>query len=483
MIAWRGWFLGLRARLLLAFVIVALLSGTATAGASYVTARRTTLADAQSQILLQTRDRLDALAPTISRRPSQVELDDLVSRLKEELPGRVAATYRSMQAPSVVLAAETRAPDVPVALRRSVSATGHFMWQRIEFNGRPFLVSGTPMKDDRGQLSGLVIYVLSDLDRLQKSLDALGRSTIPIMVVCLLAAALLALLAARGVLRPVRDLRHGVRVLAAGEFHTRLRVRGSDELADLARTFNDTATTLESTVGELRRMEANAQRFVADVSHELRTPLAAMTAVTDTLDEEATRFGGDAAAAVRLVSAEIQRLGHLVENLIDISRFDAGRAVLRREDDVDVAELVAATLAARGWTDQVEVAAPTRISASVDRSRVDVIVANVVGNALQHGAPPVNVAIAQTIGIDGQSDVAVEVTDHGSGVAPEIIPNLFDRFYKADAARGRTEGSGLGLAIAQENARLHGGTIEVEASGDVGATFTIHLPGVSPEDR
>lgn len=248
------------------------------------------------------------------------------------------------------------------------------------------------------------------------------------------------------------------RRLAGGGLDTRIEVRGSDELADLALTFNVTAATLESNIAELQRMEAHARRFVADVSHELRTPLAGLTAVTDTLEEELSDAGGDTGMAVRLVGTQTRRLAQLVENLIEISRFDAGQAVLRLEDGVDMGALIRTTLASRGWTDRVDAQLPTGVLAEVDVFRVEVIVANVVGNALKHGAPPVTVALVDVPEPDGTGAVTVTVTDRGPGVPPHVRPYLFERFFKADAARTRSEGSGLGLAIALQNARLHGGS-------------------------
>ncbi|MEK8104956.1 HAMP domain-containing sensor histidine kinase [Micromonospora sp. M12] len=228
-----------------------------------------------------------------------------------------------------------------------------------------------------------------------------------------------------------------------------MTVRGVDELADVARTFNETAGTLERQVGELRRMESDARRFVADVSHELRTPLAAMTAVTDVLDEEAEHLPGDAGRAARLVSQETQNLTHLVNDLIEVSRFDSGTARLAL-DDVDVAAAVAATLRIRGWQDRVRMELAPGVVARVDPRRLDVIVANLVGNAFRHGAEPVSVRL------DADQDwVTIEVSDHGPGLDPQVLPHVFDRFYKADTARTRSEGSGLGLAISWENARLH----------------------------
>ena len=178
------------------------------------------------------------------------------------------------------------------------------------------------------------------------------------------------------------------RRLGEGELRTRVAVRGSDELADVARTFNNTAAELERHVGELRRMEADARRFVADVSHELRTPLAAMTAVTDVLDEEAARLPGDAGTAARLVSQETHKLTRLVDDLIEISRFDAG-ARRSRSTRSTWPTAMRATLRARGWSEQVQTELPAGVDGRLDPRRLDVIVANLVGNALRHGAPPV----------------------------------------------------------------------------------------------
>ena len=182
---------------------------------------------------------------------------------------------------------------------------------------------------------------------------AVERATVPALAL----AVLLALLAARGVLRPVRALRRATRSIAEGRLDTRLAVDGSDELADLSHTFNETAAALEESVAELRGMEARARRFAADVSHELRTPLAAMSAVTDVLDEDADRLDPDTATAVRLISEETVKLARLVDDLMEISRFDAGAAVLHL-DEIDLAESLRRTLAARAWTDLVDTDLP-----------------------------------------------------------------------------------------------------------------------------
>jgi two-component system sensor histidine kinase MtrB len=287
----------------------------------------------------------------------------------------------------------------------------------------------------------------------------------------------LAIAASRRVLLPVRRLAHAATRMSGGDLSVRIQPRGRDELAQLVTTFNGMASALEDKVGELEQMEARARQFAGDVSHELRTPLTAMTAVTDILYEH-PGLAGDAATAARLVRQEVLHLNRLVEDLIEISRFDAGTAQLVT-DDTDIANAVGRCLQARGWS-SVCTDVPAGLTARVDRRRFDVVLANLVGNALRHGGPPVTVtASIQPDGRDG-GQLAMEVRDHGPGLAPAAIPHVFDRFYKADTARARSEGSGLGLAIAWENARLHGGHIHAGNDPGGGAVFTVSLPLNTP---
>jgi two-component system sensor histidine kinase MtrB len=283
----------------------------------------------------------------------------------------------------------------------------------------------------------------------------------------------LAFAAARRVLGPVRRLAGAARRMSGGDLSVRVEPRGRDELAQLVTSFNTMAASLEDKVAELQRMEARARRFAGDVSHELRTPLTAMTAVADILPGH-PGLTGDAAAAARLVRQEIFHLNRLVEDLIEISRFDAGTAQLVT-DDTDVATAVLSCLRARGWTD-VSAHVPAGLSVRLDRRRFDVMIANLVGNALRHGGPPVTVTASAGPHGSGEARLVLEVRDHGPGLPAAAIPHLFDRFFKVDTARARSDGSGLGLAIAWENAQLHGGHIEAGNHPDGGAMFTVSLP-------
>jgi two-component system sensor histidine kinase MtrB len=163
-----------------------------------------------------------------------------------------------------------------------------------------------------------------------------------------------------------------------------------------------------------------------------------------------------------LLIADVARLRTLVEELMEISRLDAGAESVQLER-VDLAALTRAVLRSRGWDERVQLSGEAVVTS--DPRRLERILANLIGNALDHGGDGVAVSVAAD---------SVEVADHGPGIAPEHLPHLFDRFYKADPARsGR--GSGLGLAIAQENARLLGGKIEVESEPGQGSWFTLRL--------
>jgi two-component system sensor histidine kinase MtrB len=459
----------LRTRLLVAFVLLGVSTAVLVAGVEYVQARDEILQRTQDAAVQTLVERIDTLPGLDAGAPDQAELDDIADRLSDS--GDIAiviAVYgnlRSRNGPVL--------DSLPPELRYAVRG-GNVVWQRTLDDGHPGLVIGTQLRllrpDRATPPAELEIYSVRSLGSEQASVDRLATGAWRAGAVAVALAVALALLAGRGVLRPVRELRRATDRLGGGDLTARARVHGADELADVARTFNDTAATLERYVGDLRRMEAEARRFVADVSHELRTPLAAMTAVTDVLDDEAQHLPGDAGRAARLVSEETHKLTRLVEDLIEVSRFDAGTAALAL-DDVDVREAVRATLRARGWSDRVRTDLADGVVARLDPRRLDVIVANLVSNALRHGAPPVCVRAAVRA-----DRLEIEVSDHGPGLAPEVLPLVFDRFYKADAARARSEGSGLGLAIARENARLHGGDLTAANRSPSGAAFTLHLP-------
>jgi two-component system, OmpR family, sensor histidine kinase MtrB len=465
------WLSGLRVRLVLAFVLVTVVGAVAAAWASYGSARSSLVSEVQQRAIDDLQRRVGAVATDLTYPPDQEALD----RLRSAVGVPALVTYGSSTS-----AEGTDLGLVTDALREAVRERGELVLQRVTPESGPKLLIGTPIVetavDGVRQPSGIEVYVVRDLSPTQQQIDASMQAAVWTSALALPLAVLLALFAASGVLRPVRELRGTARRLATGDLDARLRVRGCDELAELSATFNHMATELEGAMARLRRMEADARRFVADVSHELRTPLTTLTAVTEMLEAEAGQMTPDARDSTVLAVEETRRLARLVEDLIEVSRFDAGEATLRLED-VDVRQAVVDCLRSRGWAGRVELDAPGDVGAVLDRRRLDVVVANLVGNALRHGRPPVRVRLRAN-----DREIEVAVVDHGPGLPRGSAALVFERFSKGDAARTRSDGSGLGLAITRENVRLHGGDVHASNEPGAGAEFVARLPRYGKDD-
>ncbi|MEU6345710.1 HAMP domain-containing sensor histidine kinase [Streptomyces sp. NPDC046977] len=472
---------GLRARLVVAFALVAVVSSLSTGALAFREARTGVLQQSQDSVIQQFRNSVNDVAGSLPVVPSQSELQAVVRHVADTDPAqrwRVLATHGSLRAWSTSPDFERLSPE----LLRSVGTTRAAVFQRVNADGQPWLVVGMPvtystLQAKELELSGTVLYLVVPQNTEEAYVQAMVSGIERATLVALALAVVLALLAASGVLRPVRALRRATRRMAEGHLDVRLTVNGSDELADLSQSFNDTAAALEKSVAELRRLEAQARRFAADVSHELRTPLTAMAALTDVLDENALHHDRETGDALRLISEGTIRLSALVEDLMEISRFDAG-AIELNLDEVDLAESVRRTLTSRGWQDQVKTDLPDPgvLRTRVDPRRLDVVMANLVGNALRHGAPPVRLTMSVREERTDMAWAVIEVSDSGPGIAEEAMPHIFERFYKASTSRTRSESSGLGLAITAENVHLHGGRIGAANLPWGGAAFTVELP-------
>ncbi|MFF4487081.1 ATP-binding protein [Streptomyces sp. NPDC001544] len=477
-------FTSLRLRLVLVFGLVALTAAVSASGIAYWLNREAVLTRAQDAVLRDFQQEMQNRAGALPVPPTQDEL--------QRTAGQMAASSQRFSVLLVATDADGKAvygnsgglngfalDDVPGSLRAAVNkqqkvADGnkspyHLYWQRVVDHGTPYLVAGTKVIG-----GGPTGYMVKSLEPEAKDLNSLAWSLGIATGLALIGSALLAQAAAGTVLKPVHRLGVAARRLGEGRLDTRLRVSGTDELADLSRTFNNAAEALEQRVAEMAARDEASRRFVADMSHELRTPLTAITAVTEVLEEELEAESGSIdpmiEPAVRLVVSETRRLNDLVENLMEVTRFDAGTARLVL-DDVDIADQITACIDARAWLDAVELDAERGIHCRLDPRRLDVILANLIGNALKHGGSPVRVSVR----IEGE-DLVVAVRDHGPGIPEDVLPHVFDRFYKASASRPRSEGSGLGLSIAMENAGIHGGRITAANSPEGGAVFTLRLP-------
>ncbi|MFC8830027.1 ATP-binding protein [Streptomyces sp. NPDC057137] len=475
----------LRLRLVVVFGAVALTAAVSASGIAYWLNRESVLNRTQTAALKEFKQEMRDKAAQLPLRPTQAELEDAAQQMAKSSAGFsvVLIGERDEDKPMAGVSDQDTftLDDVPQSLRTAVNdrqkvtsgnkSPYHVFWQRTQRGQTPYLVGGTRIVG-----GGPTGYVFLSLEQEREDLNALAWSLAIATSLALVGSALLAQAAATTVLKPVQRLGHAARQLGEGKLDTRLRVSGTDELADLSRTFNNAAASLQKKIDDMSAREESSRRFVADMSHELRTPLTALTAVTEVLEEEADTLDPMIAPAVTLVVSETRRLNVLVENLMEVTRFDAGTARLVL-DDVDVADQVTACIDARAWLDAVELDAERGMMARLDPRRLDVILANLIGNALKHGGSPVRVSVRSVGG-----ELVIEVRDNGPGIPEAVLPHVFDRFYKASASRPRSEGSGLGLSIAMENAHIHGGDITAANAPDGGAVFVLRLPHEVSED-
>ena len=325
---------------------------------------------------------------------------------------------------------------------------------------------------------GYQLYYFFPLLAEQHSIASMQRTLLLVGLAVVFLLAAIAWLVTRWVVIPVRLAAQGARRLSTGALNERMEVRGNDELAALATSFNEMAASLQEKLAELEDLSQVQRQFVSDVSHELRTPLTTVRMASDVLFAARDELDSSSGRAAELLQSQLERFESLLTDLLEISRYDANAATLDAEP-ADVAAIVrqsadvAQQLAERRGT-KIEFRLPAEPSiAEVDRRRVERILRNLLLNAVEHGEDKDTIV---TIASDSVA-VAVSVRDFGVGLAPGEEQLVFDRFWRADPARARTSGgTGLGLAIALEDARLHGGWLEAWGEPGKGSVFRLTLP-------
>ena len=328
------------------------------------------------------------------------------------------------------------------------------------------------------------LYYLFPLDQLQQPMQLVQRALLVGGLVLVVLLAAIVSLVTRWVVVPIRDAAQAAQRLSAGRLDERMPVRGTDDLAALARSFNEMAASLQEKLRELEELSQVQRQFVSDVSHELRTPLTTIRIAADILFETREQLEASAGRSAELLQSQLERFESLLADLLEISRYDANAATLDAES-ADVCDLVrraaadAEQLAARRGTRIDFRLPPEPCVAEVDRRRVERILRNLLDNAVEHGeGRDVVVTVA------GDRDaVAVAVRDHGVGFGPAEAQMVFDRFWRADPARARTTGgTGLGLAIALEDARLHRGWLQAWGERGRGSVFRLTVPRAAGQE-
>lgn len=348
-----------------------------------------------------------------------------------------------------------------------IVAGGRLGWQWLDLDDDPYLVVA-----GRRPVAGPDFYIYFPAGDVTGALTRLWQALLIGGGALVLLAALVAGLIARGVLRPVAAAGRAASAIAGGDLSARLPVESADEFGAWAESFNRMAASLESSIADLQEGRDRERRFVADVSHELRTPLTALVGEASLLKEHLAAMPGEPGRLGELLAADTERLRALVEDLLEISRLDAGSDA-GNPAEFDAASLAAAVIADRCPAAQLVSPRPLRVGS--DRRRLERILGNLLDNASRHGGgSDVRVSLRR----DGSNLVAV-VADRGPGVPAADLDRLFERFYKADASRAGT-GSGLGLAIARSHARAVGGDLVARLRPGGGLEFEARLPVTEP---
>jgi two-component system, OmpR family, sensor histidine kinase MtrB len=375
--------------------------------------------------------------------------------------------------------------EVPPALVNRVFGRSEIAYVYIDSPIGPgrMLVVGAPIRFDQGDYESYFFYPLTFQE------ETLGRLTNFLVVVSigLLAAVIvMAAIFIGRVLRPIQRARDVAEEIASGDLEARIpQITNRDDFGKLAESFNRMTDALAQKIGELENVSNLQARFVSDVSHELRTPLATVRMAADYIHAARANLPPDAQRAAVLLERELERFENLLEDLLEISRFDAG--VVRLEPvEVDLGRLLDEVIdafdpIAHGRKVSVSLEVETMQGpplVAADPRRLERVFSNLVKNAIEHTSDgAVRVSAARR-----NDDVVVRVEDEGEGIPADDLPHIFERFYRADVHRARTAGgTGLGLAIALENVHLHGGSIDVTSEVGHGSSFTVVLPAAKPQ--
>ena len=471
--------LGLRARVTATFAIGAFGLSTIMAGITYFSARQSFLNERQAAVQRQAFANASLIQSSLRSPSTQVkqflESVDAVS-------GSSSVLHKGGQWFATSISVGQSA--IPVD-ERSMVLSGTPASQLFAIGGTPQVVIGVPLPAIHA-----TYFEVFSLDELAGTLRTLAFALATAALVTTLAGAVVGRWASGRALRPLAGVIDAAVAIAGGELGTRVEAGDDVDLQELAAAFNQMTANLEE------RIEREA-RFTSDVSHELRSPLTTLAATVGVLEGHRDELAPRARRALDLLDGDLQRFTRMVDDLLEISRFDAGSAELSL-DEVDPGELVRRAVAgsapigqdAEGPTPPFPVDVGPGVEGlrlRVDKRRFERVMANLVENASLYAGGVSRVIVARhpadINGVGPAQSIRVIVEDRGPGVPPHERQHLFERFYRGGRAgqRASSEGTGLGLSLVAEHVRLHGGAVWIEDAPEQGTRFVVELP-LGPND-
>jgi two-component system sensor histidine kinase MtrB len=447
----------------------------------------------QANEAVQEVQRLTAAAPNVLTSTVGLSQREAQSQLLQQLTmpqGGGPPTFKAVIVRSAELSSQSdgriRIEQVPPLLVNRVFVRSEIAYVYVDspIGAGRMLVVGAPIRFYQGDYESYFFYPLTFQE---ETLSRLTNFLVVVSIGLLAAVIVMAAIFIGRVLRPIQRARDVAEEIASGNLDARIpEITNRDDFGKLAESFNRMTDALAQKIGELENVSNLQARFVSDVSHELRTPLATVRMAADYIHAARANLPPDAQRAAVLLERELERFENLLEDLLEISRFDAG--VVRLEPvEVDLGRLLDEVIdafdpIAHGRKVSVSLEVDTGEGAplvAADPRRLERVFSNLVKNAIEHtndGAVRVHAARR------GDEVVVVKVEDEGEGIPADDLPHIFERFYRADVHRARTAGgTGLGLAIALENVHLHSGSIDVTSEVGQGSRFTVVLPAAKPQ--
>ncbi len=337
-----------------------------------------------------------------------------------------------------------------------------------------------------GTADSYIVYIRDNKATVQELSSELFRIILESLVVGLVISVFLSLLLAKTMVTPIQSLTRAAERVAGGDFDNKLESQAKDEIGVLTRTFNEMADQLERNLDDMRRSEQMRREFVANVSHELRTPITSIRSYAETLEDSADMEPEMQKVFLQVIVNESDRMTKIVQDLLTLSRFDAGSFSFKFEsfsfsksvEDVYNAMLLEAQRHRHSFTLELKADIP---DIRGDKARIEQVLMNMVSNAIKY--TPDGGRIRMVAG-RAEDTVWVSVRDNGIGIPKKDVDRVFERFYRVDKARSRESGgTGLGLSIAQEIVTRHDGKISLISKPGKGTTITVSLPVGGPKDE
>jgi len=470
--------LGLRARVTATFAIGAFALSTIMAGITYFSARQTFLHERQSAVQRQAFANASLIQSSLRSPTTQV--GQLIESVDTGPGSRSVLHFGGQWYATSISVGQSAIP----AKARQLVLSGTPASQLFSLGGTPSIVIGVPLPAVHA-----TYFEVFSLEELAGTLRTLAFALAAAALVTTLAGAALGRWASGRALRPLAGVTDAAVAIAGGQLNTRVEAGDDVDLQELASAFNQMTANLE------QRIEREA-RFTSDVSHELRSPLTTLAATVGVLEGHRDELAPRARRALDLLDGDLRRFTRMVDDLLEISRFDAGSAELSL-DEVDPGELVRRAVAssARLRTDDGRRAAafPVEVAPGVaglrlrvDKRRFERVMANLIENASLYAGGVTRVIVTPhpsghpsgSNGSEAAKSIRVIVEDRGPGVPPPERHHLFERFYRGSRAgqRASSEGTGLGLSLVAEHVRLHGGAVWIEDAPEQGTRFIVELP-------